>query len=258
MTAASDILRVRPYDARAFQRIMTASFAIHIGVVLLFVVVPRGWLFHERPQPKLMEVTLGGSLGPETGGMTSIGGRPIEQVAPEPKRPEPIRPASPKSDAIALPTRKTTPEKPQDTAKPPTPLPKPPTTGKQITPGTALAETGAQGMGTGLTVGGAAGSSVATLEVNPDTFCCMAYVQFMLNAINNNWQKDLPGRGTTTLKFTLLRNGTITDVSVQESSGSSMLDLNARAALQNTHLKPLPPEFTDERLVIHLKFPYGG
>jgi protein TonB len=259
--AADDVLDLRAPDPRGLNRVMTLSLAVHVGVVMTLVLVPRHWLFDERVPPKLMTISLGGSAGPRSTGMTPIGGRPVEQVAPEPKRPEPIRPAAPKSDVLTLsakPTSKPPPAKPVPTPLAPVVVPKPPTTGKEVTQGSARAETGAKGQATGLTIGGGGGAE-ATLDVPPD-FCCMEYVKQVLGIISSNWRKDLPDRGTTTIVFTIRRDGTVADVQVEQSSGSGLLDRSALSAMEllQKGKMPLPTEYTGDKLTIHLKFPYGS
>jgi outer membrane biosynthesis protein TonB len=183
-------------------------------------------------------------------------------VAPEPKRPTPIPVAAPKPDVMTVPTK--TPVKPPKPETKPsnTPLPspavtKPPTTGRQVQAGTSAVETGARGIGAGLTVGG--GGAGAQLKVDSD-FCCPAYLQEVVTQISRVWRSVQPEHGTTVLAFTIQRDGRITDISnpPEVSSGSSLLDRLSRATLMDPSLRlpPLPAEYTPDHLTIHLSFPY--
>ena len=59
------------------------------------------------------------------------------------------------------------------------------------------------------------------------------------------------------VKFTILRNGTITDVIVEKPTGIAMLDLESRRAVLNTRqLPPLPRAFDQNSLTVHLIFEY--
>jgi len=235
-------------------RLMTWSFAIHIGVVAVLFVVPRDWLVRTEPAPPMMTVSLG-SPGARTGGLTAAGAQPIEEVAPPPKRAQPIPVVPPKPEpVIAVPK---TPPKPippkatEPTAAPP--LSRPPVTGTQVTPGTARAYTGSTAQSTGLSVGGGVGGAEATVDAN---FCCPEYVEEMLRRISANWKRHQPEQGTTTVKFTVNRDGSFTRPEVEKSSGSVLLDITSRSAFDNLRLPPLPAEYQDNQLTIHLKFPY--
>jgi TonB family protein len=116
-------------------------------------------------------------------------------------------------------------------------------------------DTGAQTEGSGLSFGG--GDMGGTTSVAD--FCCPAYASRIVSEVYDNWNRNHPGRGTTTLRFTIRRNGSIDrdSIVVTKSSGSSLLDRNSRAALQQVRLPALPPEYTGETLIVNLNFPYG-
>jgi len=63
--------------------------------------------------------------------------------------------------------------------------------------------------------------------------------------------------GATVVKFTIQRDGTLSDIESERSSGYSSLDLNARRAVQITRqLPPLPAAFPNPTLTVHLNFQY--
>jgi TonB family protein len=254
--AVDDVIQRRRIDPAGLGRIMSASIAIHLGTVLLLFVVPRDWFVRDEVTPLLMTISLGGSPGERSGGMVSAGARPVEQVAPPPKRPEHIPPATPpKPDVIAVPTKAPpkTPPKTADSAKPSTAKPRLPTTGAKVTKGTAVADTGATGQ-TGLTFGGGA---VGDTQVKLDTaFCCPEYIAELQRRILANWNKNQPVTGTTTVVFEILKDGSFTKPVLETSSGNVLLDRAAIDAFGRLRLQPLPAEYKEDRLKIHLSFPY--
>jgi TonB family protein len=259
MAAASAIPLGRgpaPSDARGFNRAIAWSFGVHVIVVLFVTFAPRDWFVRPHAPEHLMTISLGGTVGPRTTGTTSLGGRTVEQVAPPPKREQPVRP-TPQEQAPPAVVR--TPPPATKPAAPPKPVPpptRPPVTGRQITQGNTAADTGATGIGVGLTTGGGGGGGEADLK----DFCCPDYLQTLKATITNNWQKNQPEQGLTILKFTIQRSGAITDIVVEQSSGSGLLDRIAKSAVlqSQNQLPPLPAAFTPGTLIIHLRFPFNG
>ena len=250
--AVSDILEIRAVPETGFSRAVTGSIVVHlVGVMALFF-AHQYVVSHRPPQPNLMTITLGGSTGPRSTGMTAASARPVDQVEPQPKH-EPVKTASSQSSVMTLPVKSEPKPPPVDRTLPITSMPKPPTTGAQVRQGTSLAETGSTTEGKGLTVGGSGGSA-ATLEVKD--FCCPEYIQTLLQRIENKWDKNVPGRGFTVLKFTVHRDGSISDIST-DATTNDFFENQSRSALMQARLPPLPPEFKDDHLVIHLRFPYG-
>jgi outer membrane biosynthesis protein TonB len=249
----SDILELRALPESGFSRAVTGSIVVHVVGVMALFFAHQYVVAHRPVQPKIMTITLGGSVGPRSTGMTAASPRPIDQVAPQPKH-EPVKTASSQSSVMTLPVKSEPKPTPTvDRTLPITSIPKPPTTGAQVRPGTSLAETGSTAQDKGLTVGGSGGSA-ATLEVKD--FCCPDYIQAILQRIENNWNKNVPGRGFTVLKFTIHRDGTVSDIST-DSTTNQFFENQSRSALVLARLPPLPPEFKDDHLVIHLRFPYG-
>jgi hypothetical protein len=48
----------------------------------------------------------------------------------------------------------------------------------------------------------------------------------------------------------------VTGITVEKSTGA-IYENQSLSALQQAQIPPLPPEFKDDHLVIHLRFPYG-
>ncbi len=250
-----DVIARRRMDPSGLNRALSASMAIHIGIVILLLVIPQSFWAREKAKPLLMTISFSGSGGDRSGGMNAAGARPVEQVAPPPKRAEPIPPATPpKSTSLNLsakPPVKTTPV-PTPSATP-SATTRPPTTGAQTRPGTSAAETGQTTNSTGLSFGGAgAGDTQVTLET---TFCCPAYIQEMQRRILAIWDKNAPEVGTVTVVFEINRDGSFTAPQV-EKSGGLVLDIASLKTFKTLLLLPLPKEYTADKLKIHLTFPY--
>jgi bla regulator protein BlaR1 len=112
---------------------------------------------------------------------------------------------------------------------------------------------GGSGLGFGLSTGGGPGTG-STLDVAD--FCCPQYVALMLERIRSGWTQQAEVAGTAVIKFTLERDGRITQTSVERTSGYETLDLAARNAVAITQLPPLPQEFSNPTLTVHLNFQY--
>ena len=241
-------------ESDSLRRLITLSLAIHVGAVLGLFLMPRQW-FRDRPAlVPTMTISLG-SPGPKTTGLNAAGARPVEAVAPPPVRPETAKPATPKTQTpvATVKTIKTPPKPaPTDPTGVPATAPRRPITGAQVTPGTARAETGATGQGTGLAGGGGAGAVMPDVAPN---FCCPEYVTEMQRRIMERWKNVQQERGTVIVSFTLKKDGTFSDVKIVQSGGT-FLDYVSTNALRGLALPPLPAEYKEDTLKVRLTFPY--
>src|SRR6185295_14910712 len=89
----TDILRDRMQTPAGLQKMVSLSVAVHVLLGAGLMVSRGGFARHEVP-PTLMNISLSGSAGPENGGMTALGGRPVQAVTPpeEPVKREAVRP----------------------------------------------------------------------------------------------------------------------------------------------------------------------
>ena len=134
-------------------------------------------------------------------------------------------------------------------ALPPIP-PEPPT------PGSSLTDTGVRGQGFGLSTGGGKGSG-SSLDVDVGTFCCFEWLDQALNQIRTNWDDKSDVPGDAYVKFTIQRNGLLTDVKVDKPSAYSPNDRAAqRAVLYTKQVVALPAAFTNPTLTVNLDFQY--
>ena len=130
-----------------------------------------------------------------------------------------------------------------------------PTRGAQTSAGSAIADTGVRGQGFGLSTGGGAGTG-SSLEITGD-FCCPEYLATMIARIRSAWNQDQGARGTSLIRFTIKRDGAITDATIFKPSGTLTLDTAAlRAVLATKTLPPLPDAFPNPTLTMRLSFEY--
>lgn len=253
--AVSDILVERAQDPEGLGRMLSVSIGAHLALLVALLLIPSEWRSRPHPDTTPMIISLGGSPGQRTEGMTPIGGRTIQEVA-EPKavRTPPLPPAA-KPPEMVLPREQTRP-------RPAPPVRKlaedargrRPTTGPEEQTGPARAETGAQGNNFGLTTGGGSGTGG---YVDVGNFCCPEYLNTMRQLIQRNWDEKQSVTGSAQVKFTVQRDGSLTGIQLEKPSGYFVLDRAALAALSATRqVPPLPGEFTEDHLTVHLVFQY--
>ncbi len=253
MDAVSEVLVARAARSDGLTSMVGWSAMAHLALVAVVAFVPGAWFGAIEREPEvIMQVSLGGPVGPATGGLATLGGRTVQQVVETKKTVEPVRPPAAETPAMIEPTkappRKTTPAK--NAAKDPRSTI--PTKGAEIQKGTAIAETGAKGQGFGLSSG--AGGKGAVVDVA--NFCCPGYLATMKDQILLNWSSKQGTVAETKMRFVIQRDGRIVDVSVEQSSGRADLDFLATRALQLAKLPPLPAEFPGAVLPVHLWFEY--
>ena len=256
--AVSHILVARAREADGLTRMVTYSLIAHALLITAIVLVPESWRQRTTPvEATPMIITIGGAPGPATG-MTSIADRAVQAVAaPDAKpAPQPAPAAAQPEMTLPAPTAKPAPKPPLK------PIEKPadkssrtkPATGAEIKTGSAKVDTGGAAVPFGgLSTGGGGGTGVRT---DVGDFCCPAYIQTMVDMIRKNWDRQQSTAGTVEVKFTILRDGTLTAIEV-EKSGGQMLDLaSLRAVTRTRQLPALPREFTRPTLTIYLLFEY--
>jgi len=253
MEPVSEVLRARAQADGGIESMVMLSLVAHGAILAGLVLMAPGWRGARAVPRQVMTISLSGSPGPATGGMTPIAARPIQQVVEQPQPRQPVRPPAAKAPEMTLPG-------PNTRAQPSTSTPassargRTPTTGGQVQPGTAVAETGAKGAGFGLASGGGAGTG-AYLDVG--NFCCQEYLETMQQLIRNNWNWKQQVVGKVMVKFTILRDGAITSIELERSSGYTDLDLESQRALARARqLPPLPAQFPDTKLTVHVEFQY--
>ena len=95
----TDILRDRIQEPAGLQRMVSVSLLLHGVLIAGLLLAPRGFLSTAAEAPRaIMTITLsGGGDGPSNGGLTSIGGRPVQVQTPEDTKRDPVRPPAVKA-----------------------------------------------------------------------------------------------------------------------------------------------------------------
>jgi protein TonB len=178
---------------------------------------------------------------------------PAPVAAPvEPAPPAKAKPVIEKPTEKILPSAKAMPE-PKKPAKPEKPKPAPEVV--KSLGGPALELPSAAGAANGATSGAGVsfGASVTSFDAD---FPFAYYVEQLLSLIGANWFKPDSAEGTScVISFRILRSGQVTDVKVDSSSGVSYYDrAAARAVYAANPLPPLPSDYRNDALGVHLKF----
>ena len=130
--AVSSILIGRSREADGLSRMVLISLAIHGVFLVALVIVPRDWLrMQTEEEATPMMISLGPAGTADTGGMTAITARPVQQESaetkpvnapPAPKVPEMVAPApdvkpKPVTKPIEKPVEKSSTRKPSTGAE---------------------------------------------------------------------------------------------------------------------------------------------
>lgn len=115
------------------------------------------------------------------------------------------------------------------------------------------------GIGAGSGEGGGLGSGLSS-QIGLSSFPYTYYLQVIIDRVSGNWFQSGVSPGNkenfhTTVYFKIHRNGQISGLNVEESSGIKSLDLTAlRAIRSSAPFPPLPREYKEDYLGIHLIF----
>jgi TonB family protein len=128
----------------------------------------------------------------------------------------------------------------------------------------------AGGYGSGVRIGGSSGSGDGlglgtgySSQIGLADFPYTYYLQIITDRVSSNWFTSLvdpgvQGQFQSVVYFKIYRNGQISEVKVQESSGLRSLDLSAiRAVQRSAPLPPLPRDYGKEYLGIYLIFEHS-
>jgi len=255
MDAVSEVLIARAPKDDGITSMLGASAIAHVAIVMAFVFLPAWWFGAvNKPPETIMQISLGGPVGPDKSGTEVIGARPIQEKVPvEAKKAiEPVRPPAAKAPEMVLPTKATPRKMEPNKVDAKDPKSTRPTKGAEVTKGTSVADLKGQGMGFGLSQGG--GGAGGHLEVTD--FCCPEYLVTMASLVKRNWNSQVGAVGRTHLRFVIQKDGRIVDITVEQSSGVETMDSYARRALVLTKLPPLPPAYPESALAVHLYFDY--
>jgi protein TonB len=252
--AVTDIIVARSRVDDRLSKMLVWSFAAHVVIVAIGLFVQST---QPDPPPRtIMTISLGGAPGPRTAGLNQMGSRAVQAPQPE----QPVRraetapaPAPPKM-ALPDPKGRTRPERARPQQAPQEATGRTESTGEKPQEGTTKADTRNRGQGFGLSSGGGGGDGI---QLDVTNFCCPEYIIDMRERIRRNWNERQGVVGTTTMTFTIQKDGTMTDIQLVRSSGFQVLDAQAERALRLTaRLAPLPPQFPNQTLTVNMPFDY--
>jgi len=261
MEAVTSVLLERARHDTGLPRMVSASLVGHVALVALLMAASAiGGRVRGEEERDIMTISLGGAPGPNAGGMTMMGSpaRPRAEAPPAAaKTPSPVvPPPAAAKPAMTLPTSTRPAKAPPKPARPGTEAAAP---AAQAAPppgppgGDALNANRGLGFG-GLSTGGGMGSG-SYLDVK--NFCCPDYLVTMLQLIQGRWDARQQVSGEAVVVFRIQRDGRLTDIELERSSGFPALDLTSQRALFLTQrVPPLPSAFPDDHLTVHLRFEY--
>lgn len=259
MQSTTEVLQARVAVNEGLGRTYALSFAGHAVLVAVLLLFPSGF-FSADPEvmADVMTISLGGPVGPSQGGETALTAQPVQEIVPaqeaeqeqwvQPPAPAPPEEVLAVPDAPRMPQREVPVETAPDEARGSTP-----TRGPELRPGNAVADTGARGLGTGLSAGGLGFGG----DLDMGSFCCPEYLGVLANLIKRRWVDQQQQAGTVVMRFTIQRDGTLTNITRQRASGYLALDMSAeRALLLTARVPPLPNPFLENQLTVNLTFEY--
>ena len=257
--AVSDILSERSEMTDGMSRMVMLSIAAHALLVASLLFAPDFWTGSASQETTPMVISLGGAPGPDSGGMNTISNRAIQREAPPEEKPTVAPPAAkaPEMTAPAPDAKPVSKTPPKEVLKPKeTSAARKPSSGATVAPGSGRVETpGAPQIPFGGLTTGGGGTGGARVDVA--NFCCPSYLASVVSQVKRNWSDRQSVSGQNTIKFVIQRDGTITDVAVDQSGGQ-LLDIASMRALAVTkQVAELPREFTNPTLTVYLIFEYS-
>ncbi len=131
-------------------------------------------------------------------------------------------------------------------------------TGSGVRIGTAGSGTGDSDSGSG----GGSGSAFSS-QIGLSNFPFTYYLQFIIDRVSGNWFTSLVDPGIAgyfqaTVHFKIHKNGQVSDLKIEETSGIRSLDMSALRAIQTSApFPPLPRAYEEEYLGIYLIFEHS-
>lgn len=246
-----------------FKKAVVLSFTAHLAFFLFILLSPnlqkssRGEMIH---YVELISFPGGGGGGEEKIAETTLPERKTLRDLTTPQ----------KLQQETVPTLRHPVEKPEKETR--TKKEKKAVIQKQST-GTREAEAGSvkgkgTGPGSGIRLGSGLGSgsdtgSAFSSQIGLSNFPFTYYLQIIIDRVSNNWFTSLVDPGISgsfqaTVHFKIYKNGQISELKIEESSGIKSLDLSAFRAIQTSApFPPLPGAYEDEYLGIYLIFEHS-
>jgi TonB family protein len=250
MDAVGNILAERQQERIPFGAGMSLAILLHAGLAAGFIASALA-----RPArfvaPRAVSVRLMPAGAFQGGAAVAV----PEQAVPEPEPQRPkieknVEPAPPPSSkAVLLPAKEKKPE-------PPAPVSRE-AEAKKSEPAKPAPGGDARGRATSPTINASgAGVGIGGARLDQADFQYAYYIERMIIAVGVNWFKPaqvVPVEPV--VSFHVERDGTVTDLELEVSSGLPFVDRAAlRAVMAASPLPPLPPEYGGSRLGVHLIF----
>jgi outer membrane biosynthesis protein TonB len=257
MDAVTEVLLDRSRDAQKLSRMVVASLLLH-GTLLTVIFVLPALLRPTVDNAHVMTITLGGAPGPQQGRNT-ITAKAVQQVAPDTAKPKLDTPPALVKPEMVEPIKnaKTQPKtaaKPEQKKETPQLHGSKPTEGPEVKQGMAKVEThGAAIPWGGLATGGGGGGAARTDYAD---FCCPEYLDTLTALIKRNWQQNQNMDGENVVSFTIHRDGTITNVLLDDGKNQILNLASQRAIITTARVPALPAAFSPDHLTVHLTFQY--
>ncbi len=232
----------------SFTQMLVWSGVVHVlcfaSLALGSYLTPRGSLLPPPDAQVYISVGASGPLEGSGGG----GARTPPELEPEPK-PEVVRPSKEVREEIPRPDAPAKKKPRWERIKEDTGL-----RGDTAATGESAKLRQTPAVAPGLGLGGAGGGSPFDQD-----FEYAYYVQQMLGRIHQHWQRTaVRGTATVTVRFTILKDGSVQNVEVEQSSRVSILDRGAlRAVILADPMPPLPNSYPRDRVGVHLRFTYS-
>jgi len=254
-------------NGRTFKRAIIFSGIAHVLLIALIAASPK---LPGSSRPGMMRYVPIDFIGPGGGGGGGTGGRPAGPPPTEIKR-ESLRDLTtlqnmsiePKS-SLRYPVDKSRRDKKAADKKATISAPQP---GAKAS-GSSAGSLG--GTGSGVRIGGSGGSGEGlgwgtglASQIGLSDFPYTYYLQIIIDRVSSNWFTSLvdpgiQGQFQSVVNFKIYRNGQISEVKIQESSGLRSLDLSAiRAVQMSAPLPPLPNDYGKDSLNIYLIFEHS-
>lgn len=258
MDAVTQILLDRSRDVQKLSRMVVVSLVLH-GVLLTAIIVgPRLLPSKAAPPPEhVIDISVSGPEGPIQG-RNATAAKEVQQVAHDaakPKNDAPpalIKPEMVESVKTAKPDTKAIP-KPEEKKEVPQLHGRTPTEGAEVKAGASRVDTnGAAKPFAGLATGG--GMDSAYTEISD--FCCPEYLMTLKRMIYSNWTQRQGQEGSNVIKFVIHRDGSISDVAVDQGTNTFLNLTSQRALAQTGRVPPLPAAYPNDRLTVFLAFQY--
>jgi TonB family protein len=269
MSAVRITLRAPRSEVAHWLSMTGISALLHLSILGSILFVPQ--LFHSSVRiPDVYTVDLVALPAGTPGLPAEKGSSSAPAAAPAPAAPPRAEPAVkiPEAPEAKIPKpklpRKTEPPRPKPDQAPPKAQPKaaspaapPESPGKKGGEGSPGEAAGTEAGGIPGGTGGSGGGGSGFLD--DASFAYGWYLSNMTSILGRNWARPIKPELDRTLRavvhFRVLKDGSLTDIDLEQPSGDPVLDRSALRAVQDSNpLPPLPYQYGKDSLGVHFFF----